>query len=194
MRCPYCNFSDSRVTDSRTTENGVRRRRECARCGLRFTTYERVQTTALLVAKQDGRREEFNREKLTRGIAKACAKRPVSSREIEKVVEDIEAELQGLGHAEIRTAILGEMVMERLRRLDRVAYVRFASVYRDFQDIERFEEVVKDLRENTEQLSPHGGGGRASVTPRPQVEKEAGRGREYIAKSGQRWTRRRMPA
>ena len=180
MRCPYCNFSDSRVTDSRTAENGVRRRRECARCGLRFTTYERVQTTALLVAKQDGRREEFNREKLTRGILKACAKRPVHPREIEKIVEDIEAELQRLGHAEIRTAILGEMVMERLRRLDRVAYVRFASVYRDFQDIERFEEVVKDLRENTEQLSLMEG-----APPSPQGRRSRRRRRGGIASTSQ---------
>ena len=143
MRCPYCSYPESRVTDSRTVENGTRRRRECGQCGLRFTTYERVQSTALLVAKQDGRREEFNRDKLTTGIVKACAKRPVPLREIEKVVEDIESELQQLGHAEIPAASLGEMVMERLRRLDRVAYVRFASVYRDFQDMESFEQVVK---------------------------------------------------
>ncbi|MCE2405073.1 MAG: transcriptional regulator NrdR [Dehalococcoidia bacterium] len=153
MRCPYCNSPDSRVTDSRTSDNGVRRRRECTRCGLRFTTYERVQTTALLVAKADGRREEFNRQKLMDGIVKACAKRRVPYREIEKLVEDIEAEMQRLGHAEIRAAVLGDMVMERLRRLDRVAYIRFASVYRDFQDIDSFEEVVKDLKEDTTQLS-----------------------------------------
>lgn len=167
MRCPYCQNPDSRVTDSRTAEHGIRRRRECSRCGLRFTTYERVQSTSLLVAKRDGRREEFNREKLTAGIMQACAKRPVAFKDIEKVVEDIEAELQHLGHAEVPTTILGEMVMDRLRRLDRVAYIRFASVYRDFQDIESFERVVKDLRENTEQLSlmegsppPHRGRGR----------------------------------
>lgn len=153
MRCPYCNDPDSKVTDSRTVENGIRRRRECIQCGLRFTTYERVQTTALLLAKRDERREEFNREKLTAGIVKACAKRPVSFKEIEKIVEEIEAELQGLGHSEIRSTILGQMVMDRLGRLDRVAYVRYASVYRDFQDIESFEQVIQDLRESTEQLS-----------------------------------------
>ena len=153
MHCPYCGDLDSRVTDSRTAENGIRRRRQCAQCGLRFTTYERVQTAALLVAKQDGRREEFNRDKVTAGIMKACAKRPVTYRDIEKTVEDIEAELQQLGHAEIRSSALGEMIMERLSRLDRVAYVRFASVYRDFQDIESFEQVVKNLREGSEQLS-----------------------------------------
>ena len=170
MRCPYCHSPDSRVTDSRTVENGIRRRRECTQCGLRFTTYERVQSTALLVAKRDGRREEFNREKLTTGIMMACAKRPVPYRDIEKVVEDIEADLQHLGHAEIRATILGEMVMERLRRLDRVAYVRFASVYRDFQDIESFEQVVKDLRDNTEQLSLMEG-----APPSPRVRGRRGR-------------------
>ena len=151
MHCPYCNHYDSRVTDSRTVENGIRRRRECAECGARFTTYERVQATALLVVKRDSRREEFNRDKLTSGIVKACAKRPVPFREIEKIVEDVESELQRLGNIEITVTHLGEMVMERLRRLDRVAYIRFASVYRDFQDPESFEQAVKDLRES-EQL------------------------------------------
>ena len=184
MRCPYCDNPDSRVTDSRTAERGIRRRRECARCGLRFTTYERVQNMALLVAKGDGRREEFNREKLTAGLVKACAKRPVSYREIEKAVEDIETELQGLGHAEIRASILGQMVMDRLRHLDRVAYVRFASVYRDFQDLESFEKVVKDLRENTEQLTLMEG-----TPPAPRGRRGRRRGgvtnpSEYVVKDG----------
>jgi transcriptional repressor NrdR len=147
MKCPYCSFSDSKVTDSRTVENGIRRRRECQRCRLRFTTYERVQTTALLVAKRDGRREEYNRDKLAGSVRIACAKRPIPIHDIDKVLEDIEAELQRLGRAEIPASSLGEMVIERLRRLDRVAYVRFASVYRDFQDIESFERVVQDLKE-----------------------------------------------
>ena len=150
MRCPYCDHPDSRVTDSRVAEVGVRRRRECDRCGLRFTTYERAQTTALWVGKRDGRREEFNRDKLMSGIAKACTKRPVSSRDVEKVVEDVEAQLHALGRAEIPSNLIGEMVMERLKQLDRVAYVRFASVYRDFQDIESFERVVQDLRQGIE--------------------------------------------
>ena len=159
MRCPYCTFTESKVTDSRMVENGIRRRRECQSCGLRFTTYERIQATALMVSKQDNRREEFNREKLTAGIRKACAKRPVSSRTIEKMVEDIEAELQQMGHVEVPTTILGSMVMERLINLDRVAYIRYASVYRDFQDIESFERVVKDLREEGPQLPlPEGQG------------------------------------
>ena len=153
MRCAYCGHSDSKVTDSRVVENGIRRRRQCLSCGLRFTTYERIQTAALMVSKQDNRREEFNREKLLSGIRMACAKRPVSSRTIEKLVEDIEAELQHLGQVEVPTSILGEMVMARLQRLDRVAYIRWASVYRDFQDIESFELAVKDLRENNTQLA-----------------------------------------
>lgn len=153
MRCPYCGHSDSKVTDSRDVEGGIRRRRQCLSCDLRFTTYERIQLAALMVIKRDKRREEFNREKLLAGLRKACAKRPISSRTIEKIVEDIEAELQHLGQVEVPTTILGEMVMERLRNLDRVAYLRWASVYRDFQDIDSFERAVKDLRENSSQLA-----------------------------------------
>ena len=152
MHCPYCTFSDSKVTDSRVVENGIRRRRECQRCGLRFTTYERIQATALMVSKHDGRREEFNREKLIVGIRKACTKRPISSRTIEKMVEDVEAELQHLGQVDVPTSILGSMVMERLMKLDRVAYIRFASIYQDFQQIESFEQAVQDLREENTQL------------------------------------------
>jgi len=152
MHCPYCTFNDSKVTDSRVVENGIRRRRECQRCGLRFTTYERIQATALMVSKHDGRREEFNREKLIVGIRKACTKRPISSRTIEKMVEDVEAELQHLGQVDVPTSILGSMVMERLMKLDRVAYIRFASIYQDFQQIESFEHAVQDLREENTQL------------------------------------------
>ena len=152
MHCPYCTFSDSKVTDSRVVENGIRRRRECQRCGLRFTTYERIQATALMVSKHDGRREEFNREKLIIGIRTACTKRPISSRTIAKMVEDVEAELQHLGQVEVPTSILGSMVMERLMKLDRVAYIRFASIYQDFQQIESFEQAVQDLREENTQL------------------------------------------
>lgn len=184
MRCPYCGSPDSRVTDSRTVEDGIRRRRECSRCDLRFTTYERVQSTNLLVAKRDGRREEFNQEKLLSGIVKACVKRPISYRDIEKVVEDIEAELQNLGHAEIKSTMLGQMVMERLRRLDWIAYVRFASVYREFQDIESFEQVVKDLREYREQTGqlPLIEG----VLPPTRGQKRRGRGQGRVSNASQR--------
>ncbi len=149
MQCPYCAYADSKVIDSRTTENSIRRRRECARCGLRFTTYEKVHLPALLVVKNDSRREEFSREKLRDGIVRACAKRPISYDNIEDMVADIEARLHDFGNVEIHSNALGRLVMERLRALDRVAYVRFASVYRDFQDIESFEEVVRDLRGET---------------------------------------------
>jgi len=152
MNCPYCGFSDSKVTDSRVVENGIRRRRECQECGDRFTTYERIQTTTLMVTKQDNRREEFDRDKLLSGIRKACAKRPVSSRTVEKLVGDIEFELQHLGQSEVNSNRLGTMVMDRLKNIDRVAYIRFASVYRDFQDIESFENAVKDLKEENTQL------------------------------------------
>ncbi len=145
MRCPYCGSLNSRVTNSRNVENGIRRRRECRDCRHRFTTYERIYAAALMVTKRDNRREEFDREKLAAGVRKACAKRPVPAHSIEKVVEDIEGEFQG--QSEVATSSIGEAVMERLKDLDRVAYIRYASVYRDFQDIESFEQVVKDLRE-----------------------------------------------
>ena len=153
MRCPFCGFSDSKVTNSREADSGIRRRRECRKCGVRFTTYERAQSTALMVSKQDGRREEFNREKLVGGLRKACAKRPIPSRTVDKMVEEIEAALRHLGQGEVPSSKIGEMVMERLRKVDRVAYIRYASVYRDFQDIESFERAVKDLREGNTQLS-----------------------------------------
>ena len=145
MRCPYCNNPDSRVIDSRDAPEGVRRRRECSMCGLRFTTYERVQTTALMVAKRDGRREEYNRDKLTRSVQMACVKRPLPTGTIDKLADDIETQLQALGRAEIPSFAIGEMVVERLRALDPVAYIRFASVYRDFADVERFKDAVEAL-------------------------------------------------
>ena len=153
MHCPHCGHDDSKVTDSRDAENSIRRRRECIGCGERFTTYERAQSTALVIAKRDGRREEYDREKLSSSIRIACAKRPIPVRSVDKLVEDIEKELQKSGSTEVNSTHIGEMVMERLRRLDRVAYVRFASVYRDFQDLESFEEVVRNLREEPDQLT-----------------------------------------
>lgn len=152
MHCPHCSHPHTKVTDSRVVENGIRRRRGCQACELRFTTYERVQSTPLMVSKQDGRREEFNREKLIAGIRKACAKRPVASRTIEKLVEDVESQLQHQGNMDVPTSTVGSMVMDRLRELDRVAYIRYSSVYRDFQDIESFEKAVRDLRDENPQL------------------------------------------
>lgn len=145
MNCPYCQHSESKVTDSRDTEVGVRRRRECFECGTRFTTYERIQSAALLVIKRDGRREEFDRSKLLAGIRLACAKRSLPTGSIEKVVDDIEIGLQQLGRAEVSTKLIGEMAVERVKNLDRVAYIRFASIYKDFADIESFREEVEEL-------------------------------------------------
>lgn len=145
MHCPYCNNSESKVIDSRDATDGVRRRRECIRCGLRFTTYEKVQTSALMVAKRDNRREEYNREKLMSSIQKACVKRPLPTGAIDKLVHDIEIQLQDTGKAEIASVSIGEMVIEHLRTMDPVAYIRFASVYRDFADVESFKEAVEAL-------------------------------------------------
>ena len=154
MRCPYCNHPESRVIDSRDSTEGVRRRRECMQCGLRYTTYERIQTTALMVAKRDSRREEYNRDKLVSSILKACVKRPLPIGRIEKLVDEIEAELQQLGRAEIQSSQIGEMAMERLRAIDRVAYIRFASVYRNFADVESFKQEVEALQEALEREVP----------------------------------------
>ena len=152
MRCPFCSEAQSRVTDSRVAEDGIRRRRECRSCRRRFTTYERVQAGPLLVSKRDGRREEFSREKLLSGLRKACAKRPVPGAVIEGLVDDIESGLAQRSNAEIPASDLGTIIMERLREIDRVAYIRYASVYRDFQDIESFEKAVRDLRDESPQL------------------------------------------
>ena len=152
MHCPYCSHRDSRVTDSRETEAAIRRRRECLECQRRFTTYERVQTAPLMVSKRDGRREEFSREKMTSGLRLACAKRPVNARSIERLVDEVEAEFQQSGSGEVSSDALGTTVMDRLRELDWVAYIRFASVHRNFQEVESFERAVRDLRDGSQQL------------------------------------------
>ena len=145
MNCPYCSYEDSRVIDSRDVDGGVRRRRQCLRCEARFTTYERVQRVSLLVIKKDQRREEFSRDKLLAGIRKACEKRPLPAGTVERVMDDIEAELYRLGRAEIATSVIGDMVMERLKRLDYIAYIRFASVYRQFADITELKKEIDNL-------------------------------------------------
>jgi len=147
MKCMYCNCTDSRVVDSRPTEEGnaIRRRRECENCGRRFTTYEKVDTVLLLVIKKDNRREPFDAEKIRRGIVKACEKRPVPLAEIDKLVREIEMQTYNTLEQEITTTQIGEMVMEGLRSLDEVAYVRFASVYRQFRDIHSFMEELTQL-------------------------------------------------
>lgn len=146
MRCPHCGDPDSRVTDSRDTGDDIRRRRECTKCGVRFTTYERVQRAALTVVKRDSRREEFNRDKLLRSIRLACVKRPLPTGVLEKLVDDIESDLQRLGKAEVPASVVGDAVMQRLRDIDPVAYVRYASVYKDFDDLGQFIDEVQALR------------------------------------------------
>ncbi len=150
MKCPLCRKGDSRVIDTRAVGDAIRRRRECKRCHQRFTTYERMAGINLLVVKRDGRREEFDREKVLAGVIKACAKRPVSAEALENLVREVEAELYRLGQAEVDSRLIGELVMERLRRLDDVAYVRFASVYRDFRDVEAWAEEIRALKERKE--------------------------------------------
>jgi transcriptional repressor NrdR len=147
MRCPFCGATDSRVIDTREVGDAIRRRRECQECGQRYTTYEQVARVTLLVVKRDGRRENFDRQKLFEGIWKACAKRPVGSDQMEQLVEDIENQLYSLGQAEVSSASIGEMVMRRLKMLDEVAYVRFASVYRSFADLETLKREVDELLE-----------------------------------------------
>jgi len=145
MKCPHCNYEDSKVTDSRDVDDTVRRRRQCLDCGYRFTTYERIQTGNISIIKKDQRRESFDRGKIARGIHKACEKRPLPTGTIEKLVDDIESELMSTGRAEIRSSAVGEAVMNRLKELDHIAYIRFASVYRDFADITSLKKEVDTL-------------------------------------------------
>lgn len=157
MRCPRCDGTENRVVDTRTSRGGraVRRRRECLGCGERFTTYEYVEARSIQVLKRDGSSEEFDREKLARSLRIACAKRPVSASEVEAIVDAIEDEVSKQAGVEVASSLLGEMVMERLKPLDRVAYVRFASVYRNFQDIDEFQHFVDELnaRQRREEAS-----------------------------------------
>ena len=146
MLCPYCKYKESKVIDSRETEGAIRRRRECLQCGKRFTTYERVEKTDLVVIKKDGRREAFNPEKLKRGILKACEKRPISTEKIEKLCEELETKLKKRAKIEIPSALIGEMVMKKLKKVDEIAYVRFASVYKEFKDVGEFKKELRDLK------------------------------------------------
>ncbi len=145
MKCPYCDSEDSRVIDSRDVSDGVRRRRQCLECSSRFTTYERILPGSLFVAKKDQRREDFKKDKLLAGIRKACEKRPLPAGAVDKLADDIEVELYQLGKAEVTSYTIGDMVMERLRELDNIAYIRFASVYRDFTDITDLKQEVDTL-------------------------------------------------
>lgn len=147
MNCPFCNHLEDKVVDSRESREGdvVRRRRECLGCGRRFTTYERIDEVPYMVVKKDGRREKFDRQKVLAGLLKACEKRPVAMGKLAGIVNDVEARLMDSPEREMSTAEIGETLMEQLRALDKVAYVRFASVYRDFQDEEAFFNELKTL-------------------------------------------------
>jgi len=162
MKCPFCSHVENRVIDSRLSREGdvTRRRRECARCERRFTTYERVEEILPLVVKKDGRRETYDRLKIVAGLRKACEKRPISIATIEEAADRIERFLQNVGDKEVSSAVIGEEVMRQLYELDKVAYVRFASVYRSFQDLDAFMQELKDL------LEERGGGEERLARPR----------------------------
>lgn len=147
MRCPACGYLDSKVVDSRPSDDGgtIRRRRECLQCGHRFTTYERLGDSPLIVVKSDGSSEAYDRQKLMRGLLIACAKRPISPEQISTLIDSIEAELRNASKTEIRSKELGDMALVRLAKLDDVAYVRFASVYKDFQNLEEFSAALEGI-------------------------------------------------
>ncbi len=154
MKCPYCGGLESRVIDSRSLGEGVRRRRQCLPCGARFTTYERVQPHNIFVLKKDDRREAFSRDKLSSGIRKSCEKRPLLTGAIDKLIDDIEAELYKTGKTEFPSSLIGDLVMERLKKLDHIAYIRFASVYREFADIGALKQAVDTLAQGGSPEAP----------------------------------------
>ncbi len=186
MLCPFCSHKETRVIDSRDAADGTRRRRECFRCGLRFTTYETAQTGSLLVVKNDGRREAFSADKLRAGMEAACAKRPIPIGAIDKMAEDIEAHVSESGRAEAPARLIGEMAMEKLKKLDRVAYIRFASVYRDFRDLESFREEIDSLLEPSIEAVPSNQLSLLEGEAPPTTPRRRGRGRP-------RKTRRTLP-
>lgn len=165
MKCPYCQFLEDKVLDSRVVREGdaIKRRRECLQCGRRFTTYEHIEERRVMVVKKDGRREPFDRQKILGGLQLACRKRPVSMEALERTVDEIERELYDRGENEVPASVIGERIIEALRNLDPVAYVRFASVYRDFQDITQFHELLDKLR--SESRNRRGVGRRRAQKP-----------------------------
>ena len=147
MKCPYCSYEESKVVDSRSTDdnNTIRRRRECLGCGKRYTTYEKIEDSPILVVKKDSTRENFNKEKIINGLIIACQKRPVSRKQIEDIASDVEKQISNGMLPEVQSENIGEMVMDRLKEVDEISYVRFASVYRQFKDINTFLEEIKNL-------------------------------------------------
>lgn len=180
MRCPFCQHPDNRVLESRSAESGqsVRRRRECLQCNRRFTTYERIEFVPVTVIKRDDQRESFDRSKLHKGIARACEKTGVEIAVIERIVDDIEAELQQRADREVSSEEIGQLVLQHLQSINEVAYVRFASVYRQFQGIRDFIEVLEDLREPTTVKTPRSQATAPSSTetpPEPELASKSGR-------------------
>ena len=151
MKCPFCLDSKTRVVDKRDLDElgSIRRRRECLSCKKRFTTYERIELVGLYVVKKDGRRESYNRDKLSTNLMKACEKRPIPRENVERLISEVEGSLRNYGEREVASSIIGELVIERLRLLDKVAYIRFASVYRDFTDLKSFEKELRMLNKKT---------------------------------------------
>lgn len=145
MKCPFCGHDSSRVIDSRPAEDAIRRRRQCERCAKRFTTYEKLETFPLMVVKKDDKREPYDRSKIEAGILRACHKRPVSSEQINQLIDSVENEIFSMDKNEVSSSLIGELVMERLKDLEEVAYVRFASVYREFKDVSTFVQELESL-------------------------------------------------
>jgi transcriptional repressor NrdR len=185
MRCPFCGHSEDKVVDSRGTKEGdaIRRRRQCLKCSRRFTTYEQIEHSMPQIRKKDGRWEPFDRNKLMGGLIKACQKRPVSQAALESATEEIEKECFNRNGREVTSDMIGSMVMERLRSLDPVAYVRFASVYREFKDVTQFSEIMEELMKRGAGKSGPGG---VSAAP---VASEAGARRVSLASGGGRETK-----
>lgn len=157
MRCPYCNADNDKVVDSRAMSDGsvIRRRRECLECGKRFTTYEQIDNIPLMVVKRDRRREPFNRDKIVASIRIACQKRPISEEQIQELTRRVETELQQRPGKEVESSVIGELVVNYLRELDQVAYVRFASVYRDFKDVRQFAQQIQEILASSENVERH---------------------------------------
>ena len=145
MECPYCSNKNLKVTNKRDSPEAIRRRRECLKCKKRFTTYEKVSKDDFFIIKKDGRRERFSREKLERGLEKSFEKRPVPKEKIDKMINEIEEQLRKRGKKEIDSSVVGEMIMKKIKKLDNIAYIRFASVYKDFQDIKDFKTALKEI-------------------------------------------------
>lgn len=149
MKCPFCGKLDTKVLDSRPNDNNtaIRRRRECLECKKRFTTYEKIETIPLIVIKKDNNREPYDRSKIEKGVLRACYKRPVSAARLSQLLDDIESDIYSMGSSEIRSTAIGEIVMDRIREVDQVAYVRFASVYREFKDVDTFIDEIAKLKD-----------------------------------------------